>query len=613
MNSALSETASLAPQAAYRDRRAGHVQRQSELELADQRFSAARGLIFLLALIQAWLTFAEGFLSPVWLLLPVLIFAGLVIAHQSVVLRLERARRAVAWYDRGLSRLEGKRDGTGVTGARYVDPSHPCSGDLDLFGEESLFQWICGVRTRLGEDTLAHWLSHPASLDDIRARQQAVDELRQQLTFREDLALLDAEVGDHNGFDQNRLKHWVQEPPQPVSRLKRIIAGLLGLAAVITLSWWLSGRGVSPFLFVLVCEVLFFSTQLRELRRIAMEADVAGEGLAILTQVLELLQEQRFETPLLKRLHDALQTEGHPPSWQIARLRNLIQSLNNCLQNQFFAPVGFLLGMPVHVVHRIEMWRERIGPHIPEWLEAVGQMEALSSLAGYAFEHPDDPFPELIPEADGPCFDAVQLGHPLLAPEKCIRNDIRIGPDRRLIMVSGSNMSGKSTLLRTIGINVVLAQCGAPVRARRLKLSPLVVGSAMRVADSLQHGESLFFSVISRIRTVVEMAGQSPPLLFLLDEILQGTNSHDRRVGAEGIIRQLIARGAVGLVTTHDLALTSIVDSFGGQAINIHFEDHLINGRMYFDYRIRPGIVQKSNALELMRMIGLEVGDGSSA
>lgn len=170
-------------------------------------------------------------------------------------------------------------------------------------------------------------------------------------------------------------------------------------------------------------------------------------------------------------------------------------------------------------------------------------------------------------------------------------------------------MSGKSTYLRTIGINVALAWSGAPVRAVRFQVSPLQVGTEMRIHDSLQHGVSLFYSVISRLKAIVELSGQTPPLLFLLDEILQGTNSHDRRVGAEGIIKQLIGRGSIGAVTTHDLALTHIVEAFKGGATNMHFEDHLINGKMFFDHRIRPGVVQKSNALELMRMIGLDVTD----
>ncbi len=591
----------------YQQRRESHVEARTELEAADGRFATSRGFTFLVGLALGWFALIDGSLAPVWLLAPLGIFVGLFIGHARSARRLDRARKAVAWYDRSLDRLDHRWDGVGVSGQRYADDDHPYANDLDIFGDGSLFQLICGVRTRLGEDTLADWLSCGSDLETVRQRQRSIGELRGLIDFREDLALLDAEV--HDEFNQNQLRKWVTAEPRRIGRNRRIAATVLGAAAAATLVGWVIGFGLAPFLIVVLFEILFFATMMREIRHIAAEADDAGSGLSILTQVLELLERHEFTTPSLAALRSALNTDGRPPSWQIRRLRNLIQKLNNCLQNQFFGPIAFLLGVPVHVVDRVEQWREHIGPHIPEWLEAVAQIEALSSLAGYAFEHPDDPFPELIDESAGPCIEATEIGHPLLASDKSIRNDLQLDPQRRLLMVSGSNMSGKSTLLRTIGINAVLALCGAPVRAKSLKLSPLVVGTAMRVSDSLQQGESLFYSVISRMKSIVELSGQSPPLLFLLDEILQGTNSHDRRVGAEGIIHQLAQRGAIGLVTTHDLALTAIVDSFDGQADNIHFEDHLVNGRMYFDYRIRPGVVEKSNALELMRMIGLEVGD----
>jgi hypothetical protein len=405
------------------------------------------------------------------------------------------------------------------------------------------------------------------------------------------------------------LRLWVQETARPISLKQRMAATVLGVSAVLGVIAWAMGYGLAPFLIVVLFEILFFASVLREIRHIGAEADAAGSGLTILSQVVELLSQKSFESEHLKNVRDSLETEGHPLAWQISRLRNLIQSLNNSLQNQFFAPLAFLLGITVHVAHRVELWRDRIGSHIPEWLDAVGEIEAIMSLAGYAFERPGDVFPELVEESGATHFEAKQLGHPLIPSDKCIRNDIRIDNEQRLIMISGSNMSGKSTLLRTIGINTVLALAGAPVRTEHMKLSRLQVGSAMRVNDSLQQGASLFYQVISRIKSVVELASESPPLLFMLDEILQGTNSHDRRVGAEGIIRQLVEDKAIGLVTTHDLALTEIVESFGGAATNIHFEDHLINGKMYFDYCIREGVVKKSNALELMRMIGLNVGD----
>jgi len=235
----------------------------------------------------------------------------------------------------------------------------------------------------------------------------------------------------------------------------------------------------------------------------------------------------------------------------------------------------------------------------------VGEFEALGSLAAYAYERPQDPFPELA-EAEG-CFEGEGLGHPLIPEGRNVRTDLRLSGELRVLVVSGSNMSGKSTLLRTVGVNAVLALAGAPVRARRLRLSPLEVGASIHVQDSLQAGASRFYAEITRLRQIVELTKGPRPVLFLLDEILHGTNSHDRRVGAEGVVRGLVGRGAIGLVTTHDLALALIADGLAPRAANVHFEDHLEAGKMTFDYRLRPGVVQRSNALELMRSVGLEV------
>ncbi len=245
------------------------------------------------------------------------------------------------------------------------------------------------------------------------------------------------------------------------------------------------------------------------------------------------------------------------------------------------------------------------GPAIAGWLSAVGQFEALCALAAYSYENPADPFPEIVDGAT--CFEAEDLGHPLLSATRCIRNDLRLGGDLRVLVVSGSNMSGKSTFLRTVGIGVVLALAGAPVRARRLRLAPLAVGATLRIQDSLQEGCSRFYAEIKRVRQVVDLSRGPLPLLFLLDEIFSGTNSHDRGHGAEALVRGLVEIGAIGLVTTHDLSLTHIADRLGARGTNVHFADHFENGVMTFDYRLRPGVVQHSNALALMREVGLDV------
>jgi DNA mismatch repair ATPase MutS len=260
----------------------------------------------------------------------------------------------------------------------------------------------------------------------------------------------------------------------------------------------------------------------------------------------------------------------------------------------------------VQVAFAAERWRSAHGKALRSWLHAIAEIEALLALAMYSYEHPSDPFPEFV-EAGGSCFAATDIKHPLIPSRSCVPNDFRLCDDTRVLLVSGSNMSGKSTLLRTVGINTVLAMAGAPVRAQQLRMSALHVGASIRVNDSLQEGSSRFYAEITRLRSLFDVAGGNPPLLFLLDELLQGTNSSDRRVGAEGVIRALLNRGAIGLVTTHDLALAEIGEALNGRMRNVHFQEDFETGRIAFDYKLRDGMVTKSNGLALMRSIGLEV------
>src|SRR5262249_43657023 len=293
-----------------------------------------------------------------------------------------------------------------------------------------------------------------------------------------------------------------------------------------------------------------------------------------------------------------------PASLRLARLARLLDWLD-ARRNAFFAPFAALLLWTTQMAFAVERWRARTGPAIGRWVQLVGEFEALSALATYAYENATDPFPEIA--ADEPCFNAEAVGHPLIPRKTCIMNDVNLGGDLRLLVISGSNMSGKSTLLRTVGVNTVLALAGAPVRARRLRLSPLAVGATLRIQDSLREGKSRFYAEIVRVRQLVDLARGPLPLLFLLDEVFQGTNSHDRRLGAEAVVSGLVKAGAIGLITTHDLALTHIAEHLGTRGANVHFEDHFENGSMTFDYRMREGLVQKSNALALMRAVGLEV------
>jgi DNA mismatch repair ATPase MutS len=312
---------------------------------------------------------------------------------------------------------------------------------------------------------------------------------------------------------------------------------------------------------------------------------------------------------VLAALRASLDSEGDPPSKRLALLNRLMELLDSRehMLVRLLEPFTF---WTTHLAFAIENWRRHSGPAARRWLAATGEIEALCSLANHAFEHPDDPFPEFAPEAPGdpaPWLEAEAIGHPLIPEDRVVRNNVRIGGDLHVLVVSGSNMSGKSTLLRTLGINAVLAQAGAPVRARRLRLSPLAVGASIRITDSLQGGVSRFYAEILRLRQILDLTAGSLPVLFLIDEFLHGTNSHDRRIGAEALVRGLVERGAIGLITTHDLALAEIAHTLGDRAANVHFEDQIHDGQIRFDYVMRPGVVRKSNAIELMRSVGLEI------
>ncbi|HZI93096.1 MAG TPA: DNA mismatch repair protein MutS [Patescibacteria group bacterium] len=585
------------------DRRAAAA-RQARLDL---RMSNARLAVIVAAALVAWLAWGAEVLSAWWLVAPMLGFVLLVVAHERVVRARRRCERAVAFYERGLARLDDRWAGQGTSGERFLDEEHLYAADLDLFGRGSLFELLCTARTRAGEETLAGWLRAPATPDEVRARQAAVDELRGHLDLREDLSLLGAEV--RAGVHPVALSAWGTAPPVLVSRANRLVAPLLAAAGVAAVSLWLAGV-IGPTLVIAALFVeLAFALPLRaRVLQVIGEVDLAAHELDLLAQLLGRLEQENYRCARLVELRAALDTEAEPPSRRIAKLRRLIDLLDS-RRNQLFAPVSFLLLWATQLAHAIEAWRAASGPAVPRWLAAVGEIEALCALAGYAFENPGDPFAEIVSPEDGPLFEGVGLGHPLIPEQRCVPNDVRLGgPGCPLLMVvSGSNMSGKSTLLRSVGANTVLALAGGPVRARRLRLTPLAVGATLRIQDSLQAGTSRFYAEITRLRNVVDLTRSAPPPLFLLDEMLNGTNSHDRRIGAEAVVRGLIDRGAIGLVTTHDLALSQIAESLAPRAANVHFEDHLENGQMSFDYIMRPGIMTKSNALALMRAVGLDI------
>lgn len=541
-------------------------------------------------------------ISILWMFAPVTAIVVLAVIHERVLKKRERCSRTVAYYERALARIDHRWMGSGDSGERFQNATHPYSRDLDLFGVGSIYELLSAARTRVGQETLAKWLQGPASPEEVLSRQEAINALRTRLDLREDLAVLAEDAGSLAPAET--LVAWSESAPLLDSRfLQMACAVLAGLWLGSLAAWLFSGSGY----YALLVSVGNFSLHLVYRRRkesVVTAVESAAHDLALLAGVLARLEIEQFTSPRLNELRAALQTQGQPPSRWIARLNRLMENLDS-RRNPIIRAIDPFVFWTLQCACSIDNWRKQTGPAVRNWLTTVGECEALSSLAGYAYEHPADVFPEFAKSS--PWFEAEGLAHPLLPDHDAVRNDLHFGEGLRVLIISGPNMAGKSTLVRAVGLNAVLAQCGAPVRARRLRLSPLAVGASICVLDSLQGGISRFYAEIRRLKQIIDLTQGSTAVLFLLDEFLQGTNSEDRRVGAEAMVRRLVERGAIGLVTTHDLALAKIADGLGTRAANFHFHDHLENGKLIFDYRLQPGVVETSNALNLMRSIGLDV------
>lgn len=577
--------------------------RVARCDVLQGRIGAVRLGLAAAAVAVGWESLHARLISWAWLLVPVAMFVGAVIYHAVVRRRGGRAARVTAFYRNGLERLRDDWAGRGQPGERFLDPHHVYAADLDLFGRGGLFELLCAARTRMGEETLARWLLGPATAEQIRERHAAIEDLRDRLDLREDVRALPA--GEGPTVEPQALCGWAESAnvlERPWIRwAARTLPVLCAVSAVV---WAVLGTPV-PLVVVLLAEIALLYRLRVPLDEALDSAERAFDDLKTLSALLARIEREPFRAPALQALVRGLSAQGESAARSLARL-GTIAELAGSRENMIVQIVSLPILYPVHAALAAERWRAAHGFQVRAWIDAVGRFEALSSLAQYRFERPEDPLPELV-EHPEPFFEAVDLGHPLIPSARCVRNDLAIVAPTRALLVSGSNMSGKSTLLRAVGINTVLAMAGAPVRARSLRLTPLQVGASLRINDSLAEGSSRFYAEITRLRQLYELAAGSPPLLFLLDEILQGTHSVDRRVGAEAIIRALVRRNAIGLLSTHDLALTEIEGVAAGTVRNVHFRDEIRDGRMTFDFKLRDGVVAKTNGLELMRSIGLEI------
>ena len=584
----------------YRDRIGQIEAAVAHLQMRQGTTAAVMALALVTAGTFFFLAFSRRAM-PVWY--PPLPLIAAVVAfrkyrrQRSEISHSLRLRR---FYVRGLERLEEHWAGNGISGEEFQARGHIYAADLNVFGSGSLFERLCTARTHLGCERLAYYLQEPVSPEEIRRRQASVRELAERSDLREKLTLL-----GRRDFEESRRQTftaWLDSAPtgfapwlRPAALTSSVVLSVLSLAVLLSPSTWpVLVPAILPIAAVNAAAGLWLRTRVRSVLKAA--APVASES-ALIREGLELLAGERFVAPKLAALTTCVGAAGAA----LRRLQPWLTILENRTKDWFYAPFLWLL-LGTQTALAIESWRLRHGNTLRQWLDAWAEFEALNSLACYAHENPEDCWAKL--DETGTTFRAEGLGHPLLARDACVRNDVSIGEAYRFCVLSGSNMSGKSTLLRSIGLAAVLAFAGAPVRARSLHLGVMRICASISIADSLREGKSKFLAEVERLRQTLEFSAAGP-VLFLVDEIFSGTNSPDRQAAADAVARTLSARGAIGASSTHDIALAAIA-AHGGANLHMGSREGTENP-LDFDYILKPGVTTESNALAIARMAGVPV------
>jgi len=514
------------------------------------------------------------------------------------------------WED-AENRLLRKWDSLTEPGPVKASEDHPYAADLNLSGHASVLKLLGTVRTVPGLKTLWDWLLMAAPPTAVRRRQEAVAELAGRLEFREQLEARGRLIGTVRSTVVSRFVAWAVDRPWLLDRpFLTWSAILLPTATFVLLVAQVVGWLEYAFWLLPVLTGLGITIPVRQSVDDQLDSASAGDaGLRRYSELFDLLSRAQYRSSVLVELQQELRAGGVAASIQMRRLSRML----SCADLRYSPSMHFIIHAftlwDFHVLRALERWKQGNGGHIDSWLSALGEVEALAALGGLAHCHPDWAIPRVEPGGDA-MFEAESLGHPLLHPDACVANDVTVGPPGTFLLISGSNMSGKSTLLRAIGLNTVLAQAGGPVCAKRMRVSRLDVHASVNVQDSLERGVSLFMAELTRVKQLVDAArcAGETGTLYLLDDVLHGTNTGERQIAIRRVLKALLAAGAIGVVTTHDLALASSADLHSA-CVPVHLRETAEMGdlgpRLSFDYRVRPGLAASTNALALMDMLGV--------
>jgi len=616
MPDALDKTPDQDPSVAVRARHDILAAEAAALARRSGNLSGLRGVLFLVA----GSALVYGLFRPMptlgWALDGLLWvgFVAVVAVHGALVTREAEVQARLGIVARSLERLAGKLPAL-LPGTPEAPRGHAYAIDLDVFGPASVFRLLDETRTAPGTETLARWLAEPAKPEEIAARQEAVRELAARTSFREDLAAIGVSAGTR-GRATEPLVAWAEAESViagPFSRalirasfvLVPLTVGLFIASSVLgpAAPWLVRRAFLAPLAVQLVVLFLIGPRIQPTLSRAGSKESPFGRYRDLFARI----EAEPFESPRLATLRGALLAgeDGANASRELASFERVLGYVELRHSGLVHLLANVFLLWDVFCVAALERFRVRAGRRIGAWFSSLGEIEALSSLGAFAYERPDHAFP--VVEEGPPRFSAEGLGHPLIPSDSRCVNDVTIEAPGRAMLVTGSNMSGKSTWLRSMGLSAVLAQSGAPVCARKLRMTPLSVRTSMRISDSLEHGVSHFYAELEKLKSIVDAADLDEPVFFLLDEVLHGTNSRERHLGARAVVVHLLEKGAIGAVTSHDLALADLEQKTEGRVTNVHFEEHVEDGRMTFDYVLRPGVVSTTNALRLMQIVGIRV------